>query len=691
MLLFTSFAGLLFLAPALASGLEIAPPVASKIPHVDLLHGDSRTDNYRWMHENTSPNVKAHLEAENAYASALISNYDSGRIRLYEELKALRESSAKQIVLVTKESLYFKSKTDQDSYWDWFRTDKKTGRTVKFFSENEVVQKYGYTYFFTYQMKLSPSEEKAFFVTDVKGRRHVTPFVVDLKTLKAERFDVDFYWYMFGFAWLNETEVLCSATDDEIGVYQLYKYNLESKKRTLLHSFSDLTSERKIKETTDRKFVVVTLETNKTKASFALDRATETLSKLSSAQDETFYETIDHNEKGWFKLSNRLRESFQIFRKKGAKWKVFYSPKTGMIKEFFLTPKTLVVKELDEASERIVLVDLQSRKSRVVPSPTRLVSYPSMIADQDREELYFQPSSYVLPPETFSCSLSNCVPKLSIPTTIRGFNASAYESRLIHVKARDGESIPVSLFYRKDLFTGKNQAVHLNGYGSYGGSFMPNFKKTFIPLMDRGVIGVVAHVRGGREKGERWYDQGRYMNKLNTFYDFIDVADHLVAQGLTSPSKIAIEGQSAGGLLMGAVLNLRPELFRVALMKVPFVDVLNTMTLYNDPLAKYEKKEWGDGLIAKEYFYMKQYDPYTNVSRKPYPSVLLTTGFEDAAVYYFHPMKWVAKMREWNPHLQSNPILFFTSFGGGHWVPGDEANDQAVAKEYSFVLGELGL
>ncbi len=666
------------------------PPVAKMIPFVDNFHDDPRVDNYRWMHDNTSPEVRSHLEAENAYANAILAKNSALTDQLYEELKALRDSSRKQIVKATKKFIYYKTKSNKESHWVWFRKDKETGRAQQVLNENEIAK--GLEYFDAYDVQLSPEEGRALFTADLKGRRHMSPIIVDLRTMKYEILKPDLYWSLQGVLWLNEDEIVFSGTTDELAPYQLYKYDLAEKKTTLIKEFSDPGSRRISSYTSDGKFVVVKLDRSKSSEYYLLNATGDALTSLSP--DGNYIETFDHNRHGWLKLTNRFDPAFQILIEADAsadKWEVLFTPPRGMISDFKITDAAVVAKVMDEATERIYVIDIESKKVTEVPGPEKLMFYQTVMTDFYANKAYLQQASYTLPFETVSCNLSSCAPKLEVASSILGFNKGLYQTELIYVKARDGETVPVSLFYRKDKFTGKDQPVQIYGYGSYGYSSTPTFKKELIPLLDRGVIGVVAHIRGGKEKGERWYDQGRLFNKMNTFNDFIDVTTDLINRGMTSPSKIGIEGLSAGGLLMGAVLNLRPDLFSVALVKVPFVDVLNTMTLYYDPLAKYEKEEWGDGLIREQYDYIKSYDPYTNITKQKYPAVMVRTGFEDAAVYYFQPMKWVAKMRELNSPGEENPLIFLTSFGGGHYFPGMDESDRAAATEYAFVLSQMDL
>jgi oligopeptidase B len=271
-----------------------------------------------------------------------------------------------------------------------------------------------------------------------------------------------------------------------------------------------------------------------------------------------------------------------------------------------------------------------------------------------------------------------------------GYEPSRYETERLLVPAKDGVQVPVSLVYRKGLKKDGSATLLLQGYGAYGFPTMPYFNSHALSLLDRGVTVALAHIRGGGDLGKPWHDAGRMRQKMNTFTDFIAVAEALVAQGYTSKERLAIQGGSAGGLLMGAVTNLRPDLFKVVLADVPFVDVLNTMSDASLPLTVSEFEEWGNPQVKEEYESMRQYCPYTNVTAKAYPTMLVKTSFNDSQVMYWEPAKWVAKLRALK--TDPNPLLFQINMNGGH---GGSSGRYDVLKErafdYAFLLTQLGV
>ncbi len=666
------------------------PPVAKKIPHIDSFHNDPRVDNYRWMHDNEDPEVKKHLEAETAYAKNYNKKYKVLQENLAEEYKQLRETSAKRYYKIFENFSLIRKRDQKESYWRWYTVDHGTGKETLILDGNEIAK--SFSYFAIFGMELSPDQKKILFIADLKGRGHGTPFLIDLETNKVSQLKIDLHWHVYnGFTWVDNTRLLFVGATEEMGLYQIYDYVVSDQKSHLVASFKDKEAGKRITKTFDGTEILIRLGKSKSSKHFVFSRTRNQLSPLLDTDKPSLIK-VNKNKHGWFKHTNEFSDTYGIYHFKNNEWVKLYKPKEGYIANMFLSDDHVIVEEGFEGAERLTVIDIETGKVQKVPSPTPLVSYRGeVLVNSNSQEIYYEITSFTQPSETYSCYLKDCKPVRKIASNVPGIDPSLYATKKIQVKARDGELIPVSVYYRKDMYSGKDQRLHLYGYGSYGAFESPRYEKEFIPMLNRGVIGAIAHIRGGREKGERWYDQGRYLNKMNTFNDFIDVAEHFVKTKVTKPEYLAINGLSAGGLLMGAVMNMRPDLFRVAYVGVPFVDILNTMTLYYDPLSKYEKKEWGDGLVENEYYYMKAYDPYTNVKKQKYPSMIVVTGFEDTAVYYFQPMKWVAKLREYNKSEDSNPIVFFTTFKGGHGGDsGNDAKDKDYVRNQSFVLGELG-
>jgi oligopeptidase B len=268
-----------------------------------------------------------------------------------------------------------------------------------------------------------------------------------------------------------------------------------------------------------------------------------------------------------------------------------------------------------------------------------------------------------------------------------GYDPNNYASERVYATAKDGTKIPISIVYKKGFEKNGKAPMLLHGYGAYGANYDVEFNSNSLSLLDRGFSEAIAHIRGGGEMGKQWHNEGRMMNKINTFTDFIAAAEYLVANGYTSSRRLAAEGGSAGGLLMGVITNMRPDLFRVVVNRVPFVDVINTMGDASIPLTAAEFEEWGNSNKKEEYLYMKQYCPYTNIAAKKYPSILVTTSWNDSQVMYWEPSKYVAKLR--SHKTDRNPLLFKINMGGGHGGSSGRYDKlRETALQYAFVIDQ---
>jgi oligopeptidase B len=303
----------------------------------------------------------------------------------------------------------------------------------------------------------------------------------------------------------------------------------------------------------------------------------------------------------------------------------------------------------------------------------------------------FRYQSLVTPESVFDYDMDKRERRLLKRTDVLGgYDPSRYVSERLHAKASDGTDIPISIVYRKDLVRDGRNPLLLTGYGSYGISTNPGFSSNRVSLLDRGVVCAIAHVRGGGEMGKKWHDQGRMFAKKNTFTDFIAVAEHLIREKWTSKDRLAIEGGSAGGLLIGAVVNMRPDLFAAAIARVPFVDVINTMLDATLPLTVGEFEEWGDPRVREQYEYMKSYSPYDNIGARAYPAMLVKTSFNDSQVMYWEPAKYVARLREMK--TDSNPLVFKVNMAGGHGGSSGRYDKlKEAAFDYAFLLTRLGV
>jgi oligopeptidase B len=351
----------------------------------------------------------------------------------------------------------------------------------------------------------------------------------------------------------------------------------------------------------------------------------------------------------------------------------------------------LVCYERENGLHNLKIIKFSDWSSHIIclPEPIYTV-WPASNPEFNTQLLRFAYTSLVTPLSTYDYNMETRERELKKLRNVPGYDASLYTSDRIYAKADDGTEIPISLVYRKDAIANKPTFCHLYGYGSYGITVDADFSTTRLSLLDRGMIYAIAHVRGEEIYGRQWYEDGKFLKKKNTFTDFISCAQHLIENEYTVPEKLSIEGRSAGGLLMGAVLNMAPELFRVALAGVPFVDVVNTMLDESIPLTIGEFEEWGNPKDEEYYHYMRSYSPYDNVSKQDYPAILVTAGLNDPRVQYWEPAKWVAKLRDHK--TDDNTLLLHMHMGAGHFAStGRYAHLKDLAFDYSFILDQLGL
>ena len=379
-------------------------------------------------------------------------------------------------------------------------------------------------------------------------------------------------------------------------------------------------------------------------------------------------------------------------------------PRRENWKEIIAHREDVMLEALDVFAGHLVLYERQDglRQFRVLSfttGATHRIEFPEPVyaafsaenREFDTSVFRFRYQSLTTPESVFDYDLEKRERKLLKQTEVLGgYDPSRYASERLHAKAADGTLIPISIVYRKGTSRDGRNPLLLTGYGSYGSSSNPTFSSNRVSLLDRGVVYAIAHVRGGGEMGKKWHDDGRMLAKKNTFTDFIAVAEHLVKEKWTSSDRLAIEGGSAGGLLVGAVVNMRPDLFRVAISRVPFVDVINTMLDTTLPLTVGEFEEWGDPRVKEQYDYMLSYSPYDNIAAKAYPAMLVKTSFNDSQVMYWEPAKYVARLRA--TKTDSNPLVFKVNMAGGHGGSSGRYDKlKEAAFDYAFLLTQLGL
>jgi len=686
------------------------PPIA-RIEHKETsLHGTVLVDDYAWLREKEAPEVTAYLEAENAYAEAVMRPLDGLREELYREML----SHIKQ----TDVSVPYR-----DGDW-WYYSRTEEGLQYAIHCRKAVTAAGGPDQNEPEQIILDSNqlaEENAFFAigatnispdgrwlaysTDTTGFRQYTLHIKDLETGETLADQVE---RIGSLVWAADNRTLFYTVEDEEQKrqYQLWRHTCgtQPSEDVLVYQEDDERFNLDADSTRDGKFVVMVAASHTTTESWVLP-ANEPEGKFTlicERADEHEY-SIDHRNGYWFIRSNDRGRNFRLVTAPVAtpgreNWTEVIPHRDGlMIEEIDLFAGYFVVCEREEGLPRLHLWRFNGEGPEAERAGEIIFPEPAYSAEPHINRVFDTPvfryayQSLVTPASVYeydvASSASTLLKQQEIPG---GFDPKLYASERIHATAQDGVRVPLSIVYRKDRRAPGGNPLYVYGYGSYGYSLPVAFSSNRLSLLDRGVVMAFAHIRGGGEMGDPWHDAGKMLVKRNTFTDFIACVEHLTATGYGDPARVAIEGGSAGGLLMGAVVNLKPELFRAVLSHVPFVDVMNTMLDASLPLTVPEYEEWGNPNDSAHFFYMLSYSPYDNLRAASYPAMLVKTSLNDSQVMYWEPAKYVAKLRTLK--RDHHALLLVTNMQAGHGgASGRYDYLKEIALDYAFLLRELGI
>ena len=693
-----------------------APPVARREPVEHVLHGDRRIDHYDWLRHKESPEVLAYLEAENAYTDTVLKPTEGFQEKLYREMLGRIQQTDLSVPYRQRGYLYFTRTEEGKQYPIHVRSkadaaDAESLLTQVLLDLNLLAE--GHSFLGLGDFEVSDDNRLLAYSTDTTGFRQYTLGVKDLGSgaLLPERME-----RVTSIAWAAENKTIFYTIEDETTKrsHRLYRHVLgESGPDPLLYEETDERFHVEIERTRSGGYLLLTSASHTTSEVRFL-RADDPFGqfRLIAEREDNHEYYVDHHPGP---LPGFSEETFLIrTNSRGRTFRLVAAPVQNAGREFWreMVPnrpevmlagiaafkKHLVLLEREDGLPYLRIADLAAKAGGLLDASHRIEfsepAYNASLSDNpefDAAHVRFQYDSFVTPRSVFDYDVRTRgrVLRKQQPV-LGGYDASQYVSERLHASAADGTRVPVSVVYRRDTPRDGTAPLLLYGYGSYGLSMPINFNSNRLSLLDRGVIFAIAHIRGGGELGKPWHDAGRMKQKQNTFTDFIACAEHLIAQRYTSPEKLAIQGGSAGGLLMGAVTNQRPELFHVVISQVPFVDVLNTMLDASLPLTVGEYEEWGNPQLADDYFAMKKYCPYTNLTRKAYPAMLLKTALNDSQVMYWEPAKYVAKLRTLK--TDSNPLLLKINMGAGHGgASGRYDYLREIALDYAFLLTQLGI
>ena len=673
------------------------PPIAARRQKILEKHGDRRIDPYYWMREKDNPEVRAYLEAENAYTEAVTAPTAELRERLYREiLGRIQETD-------TSAPSYFRG------YWTYTRTvegldyeiycrrpESMEAPEEVLLDGNQLAQ--GHDYFELGFLEHSPDQNVIAYTVDFTGAELFELRFRDLRT-GSELEDVlkDVY---YGAAWAADGGTFFYVkTDAAMRPFQVWRHRLGTSpdQDVVVLQEDDERFELSVEPTKSERYIVFSSTSQVTgECRFVAAEEPEVEPRLIEPRRQGIEYSVDHQEDRFLILTNDGARDFRLMAAPVSdpgqgSWVEVVPERHGVRINFTDVHKNhVVLGQRSDGLQRLEVLDCMSGETHVVEQPdAAYTAFPGSNPVYDSEVMRFYYTSLTAPFSAVDYDMRTRKRTLVKEQPVRGgYDRADYITERLWATAPDGVQIPISLVRRRDLQRNGGNPTLLYGYGAYEVSSDPMFDPARLSMLERGFVFAIAHVRGGGELGRAWYEDGKFMNKNNTFTDFIACASHLIDQGYTSSRQLAIRGRSAGGLLIGAVLNSRPDLFSCAAAQVPFVDVVTTMLDESVPLTVSEYEEWGNPNDVEYYEYMKSYSPYDNVRAADYPAMLVTAGFNDPRVSYWEPSKWVAKLRA-TKHGH-RPLLLQTEMGAGHSGPsGRYESWREEAFVTAFVLSQL--
>jgi len=705
---------------AIAIGTDSPPrlPVAARKPVEHHLHGDLRIDDYAWLREKENPAVIQHLQAENAYTDALLKPTEAFQESLYNEMLSRIQQTDFSVPHRLRSYLYSSKTIEGQQYPLHLRriADHANAADQTLLDLNSLSQ--GHSFLGLGSFEVSDDNHLLAYSTDTTGFRQYTLQIKDLRTAELLPFRVE---RVTSAAWSADNRFLFYVVEDPLTkrAHRLYRHILGESVGAdqLLYEESDERFHIDIERSRSGAYLILIINSHTTSEIRFLSAGNPLgeFQLIAPREDHHEYYADHHPALPFAQNLLGTPDVFLIRTNSGGRtfrlvaapvsdpqrsnWRELMPNRPAVMLsavEAFRSHLVLLERESGLPFLRILPLDdssfdLLASSYRIPFAEPAYNAAPGANPEFDQSDFRYTYESFITPRSVFDFDIATRVSKLrKQQPVLGGYDPSLYIIERLHATASDGTQIPISFVSRKNTPRDGSAPLLLYGYGSYGLSMPVNFNSNRFSLLDRGVSYAIAHIRGGGELGKPWHDAGRMHNKQNTFTDFTAAAEFLIARKYASARKLIIQGGSAGGLLMGAVTNMRPDLFRAVISQVPFVDVLNTMLDASLPLTVGEYEEWGNPQIATDYFYMKSYCPYTNLTRQAYPAMLVKTGINDSQVMYWEPAKYVAKLRTLK--TDSLPLLFKINMGAGHGgASGRYDYLREIALDYAFVLSQLGV
>jgi oligopeptidase B len=674
----------------------VQPPVAKIVPHSSTTLGETRIDNYFWLRDRNDPDTIQYLEAENEYTKARMKHTDALQAKLYSEILGRIQQTDLSVPTKRDDYFYYTRTEEGKQYGIYCRKHGPEGKEEVLLDGNAMAE--GHKYFRVGNFAASPNHKLLAYSVDYEGDEAYTIHVKNLATGKLLADTIKNTYYSL--EWGNDNATFFyTVLDAAKRPYKVYRHTLGVKRNTLVCHETDERFTVELEKTGSRAYILINIGSSLTSEVryIKADHPKGRFATLLPRVQETEYDVTHHGD-SWFIRTNEGAKTFKLVEAPvkdptRPNWKeVMAARPEATIEGVTAFKDDLVTEERDRGLIKIRIQNFSTGNTHYIAftEPVYTASIGAN-AEYDTKLLRFNYTSLVTPNSVFDYNMDTRERELKKQQPVLGgYDPSKYQSERIYATAPDGVKVPISLVYKKGLVQNGHAPMLLYGYGAYGISMDPTFSSDRLSLLDRGMIYAIAHIRGGADLGKPWHEDGRILKKNNTFTDFIACAEHLIAEKYTSPDHLAIMGGSAGGLLMGAVTNMRPDLFAVVVAKVPFVDALNTMLDASLPLTVGEYEEWGNPNEQQYYDYIKSYAPYENVAAKEYPQILVTAGLNDPRVSYWEPAKWAAKLRAMKK--DNHVLLLKTNMGSGHFgSSGRYEYIKETAFDYAFLLNALGL
>jgi oligopeptidase B len=676
------------------------PPVAKRIKKVLVTNGQERTDYYYWLNERDNPKVLDYIRAENRYTEKEMADYSAFKNKLYNEIIG-RIKQTDETVPYRDNGYYYYIRFEEGNEYPIYCRKKENLDSDEevLLNVNELAK--GHVYFHVSGIYISDDNNLMAYGADIVGRRLYKIFIKNINTGKI--IDESIQNTSGHVVWANDNKTIfyCAKDAKTLWTGLIYKHLLGKsiKKDMLVYEEKDDTYSTALFKSKSRQYIMIVAYSKTSDEVYFLKAGEpEGRFKIVQPRRKNLEYSVFHFKDKFYIITNFKAKNFRLMETSISKtgitnWKeVIPHRKEVLLENIEIFNNYFVITERKNGLIQLRIVDWKTRKGHYLDfGEEAYMAGIGINPEFESDELRFGYSSLTTPNSVFDYNMTSRKRILKKQYEVQGnFNSQNYLTKRLYVNARDGEKIPISIVYKKGTRLNGNNPLLLYGYGAYGLSAEPSFNSVRFSLLDRGFIYAIAHVRGGQEMGRDWYEDGKMKKKINTFYDFIDCAEFLISNKYSNSKKMFALGGSAGGLLIGSVINMRPELFRGVMAIVPFVDVVTTMLDESIPLTTSEYDEWGNPHDSGYYKYILSYSPYDNVKPQNYPAILVTAGLHDSQVQYWEPAKWTAKLRSVN--TGNNVILLHTNMQAGHTgASGRFEIYKESALQYAFMFKLLGI